>query len=104
MLQAHLRTVMPDTKGMTYKMHYDQIKKSIGRYPKDIPEDLEIREEVRYIWTMYNSFASPAPLSYSELRHWADFMGVEPSPMEANALVYIDRILRTPTHEYILPG
>lgn len=49
-----------------------QVWKSLGRKPKELAEQPDFPEELRYIWEWYLEMRSGEPLTFTEIKSWAE--------------------------------
>jgi hypothetical protein len=73
----------------------------LGKEPPKQLEPVEIPYCVTYLWEWFNEVSGgrnyagmgqPLPISYTELKAWAELTGTEPTIWEISALKAIDRV------------
>lgn len=49
-----------------------QVWKALGRKPKELADQPDFPEELRYIWDWYLEMRSGEPLTFTEIKSWAE--------------------------------
>lgn len=87
--------MVPGSKGTTFRQHWAQIEKTLGRRPKGAPDPADLPREVEYIWNTFIVLFTGHPLTYLEIKAYTDLMQVTLRPFEVEALIKLDRIMRS---------
>ncbi|AWH90828.1 hypothetical protein [Salmonella phage PMBT28] len=87
--------MVPGSKGTSFRQHWAQIEKTLGRRPKGAPEQKDLPREVTYLWNTYLSLFTGQPLTFSEIKAYCELMQVSLRPFEVEALITLDRTMRS---------
>ena len=70
----------------------NQVWKTLGRKPKELAEQPEFPEELRYIWEWYLEMRGREPLTFSEMQSWATLTHQKPLAWEVDLVRTLDRL------------
>lgn len=85
---------MPNSKGTTFRQHWAQIEKTLGRRPKGAPDEIALNPDVAYLWSTFSTLFNGSPLTFTEIKAYTELMKIELKPFEVEALKRLDRIVR----------
>ena len=70
------------------------LEENTGKYPGP---DLEIPIDLQYLWEWFTCLSStrgggwgPSPITYTEIKAWAELLNIYPSPWEVGMLKVMD--------------
>lgn len=69
-----------------------QVWKTLGRKPKELEEQPDFPEELRYIWEWYLEIRTGDPLTFTEIKSWAELTHQPLLVWEVDLLRTLDRI------------
>lgn len=86
--------MVPESKGTTFRQHWAQIEKTLGRRPKGAPDEVKLNKEMFYLWNTFAALFSGQPISYTEIKSYSELMNIPFMPYEVDAIIKLDRIMR----------
>ena len=72
-----------------------QVYKQTGRKPQALAEMPEFPKSMMDLWQWFEELLSTGPLTYTEIRNWADLMRYKLLPEEVQALRRLYSIYRS---------
>lgn len=91
---------MTDKDGVSYKEHFEVIKKRTGVAPEELIPPCEFPSLLSHIWAAFlrlnrsrrGGFSGPEPLSYTEIKNYMETTKRRLEPWQVDTLIDLDTI------------
>jgi hypothetical protein len=92
--RARFKMAKQDAKGAPLEAHYRQLERTMPGFKR--PQLPAIPETLAHVWAWFCDLdagrAGKAPISWSDLKAWAELTGRTPRPWEVHLLRKLDRV------------
>lgn len=76
-----------------------QVWKTLGKKPKQLEEQPEFPEDLRYLWEWYGEVKGPEVFSFVELKAWSELTLQKPKAWEVDVMKTLDRVYWKTIHD-----